>query len=77
MMEGAIRNLVSKKVLTCMSGAFSDKWFDVAKKCGKQAEALQVEWGSADPRRRRGREAGHGRSSTRSRSSITRRAPAR
>jgi aspartate aminotransferase-like enzyme len=44
-MEGALRNLVSKKVLTCMSGAFSDKWFDVAKKCGKQAEALQVEWG--------------------------------
>jgi aspartate aminotransferase-like enzyme len=46
-MEGAIRNLVSKKVLNCMSGAFSDKWFDVAKKCGKQAEALQVEWGQA------------------------------
>src|SRR6202161_2009867 len=44
-MEAAIRNLVSKKVLNCMSGAFSDKWFDVAKKCGKQAEALQVEWG--------------------------------
>ena len=44
-MEGAIRNLVTKKVLNCMSGAFSDKWFDVAKKCGKQAEALQVEWG--------------------------------
>src|SRR5271170_5984689 len=45
-MEGSIRNLVSKKVLNCMSGAFSDKWFDVAKKCGKSAEALQVEWGS-------------------------------
>jgi aspartate aminotransferase-like enzyme len=44
-MEGAVRNLVAKKVLVCMSGAFSDKWFDVAKKCGKQAEALQVEWG--------------------------------
>jgi aspartate aminotransferase-like enzyme len=44
-MEGALRNLVSKKVLNCMSGAFSDKWFDVAKKCGKQADALQVEWG--------------------------------
>lgn len=44
-MEGSIRNLVSKKVLNCMSGAFSDKWFDVAKKCGKQAEALQVKWG--------------------------------
>jgi aspartate aminotransferase-like enzyme len=44
-MEAAIRNLVSKKVLTCMNGAFSDKWFDVAKKCGKQADPLQVEWG--------------------------------
>src|SRR5436305_1631498 len=45
-MEGAIRNLVHKKVLNCMCGAFSDKWFDVSKKCGKEAEALQVEWGS-------------------------------
>src|SRR5579862_5947067 len=46
-MEGAIRNLVSKKVLNCMCGAFSDKWLDVSKKCGKEAEALQVPWGSA------------------------------
>src|SRR6185312_8532465 len=45
-MEGAVRNLVQKKVLNCMCGAFSDKWFDVSKKCGKHAEALQVEWGS-------------------------------
>ena len=45
-MEGAIRNLVQKKVLNCMCGAFSDKWLDVAKKCGKDAEALQVPWGS-------------------------------
>src|SRR4030095_257682 len=45
-MEGAIRNLVAKKVLNCMNGAFSDKWFDVSKRCGKEAEALQVEWGS-------------------------------
>ena len=45
-MEGAIRNLVQKKVLNCMCGAFSDKWFDVSKKCGKQADALQVDWGS-------------------------------
>jgi aspartate aminotransferase-like enzyme len=44
-MEGAIRNLVGKKVLNCCCGAFSDKWFDVSKKCGKQAEAYQVEWG--------------------------------
>src|SRR6195256_472619 len=45
-MEGAIRNLVSKKVLNCMCGAFSDKWLDVSRRCGKEAEALQVEWGS-------------------------------
>jgi aspartate aminotransferase-like enzyme len=45
-MEGAIRNLVQKKVLNCMCGAFSDKWLDVSKRCGKPAEALQVDWGS-------------------------------
>ena len=45
-MEGAVRNLVSKKALNCMCGAFSDKWFDVSKRCGKDAEALQVPWGS-------------------------------
>src|SRR5271155_799821 len=44
-MEGAVRNLVHKKVLNCMCGAFSDKWLDVSKRCGKEAEALKVEWG--------------------------------
>ncbi len=45
-MEGAVRNLVGTgKVLNCMNGAFSDKWLDVSKKCGKDAVALQVEWG--------------------------------
>src|SRR3981081_254655 len=46
-MEASIRNLVAKRVLNCMCGAFSDKWLDVSKRCGKQAEALQVPWGSA------------------------------
>jgi aspartate aminotransferase-like enzyme len=45
-MEGALRNLVANKVLNCMCGAFSDKWFDVSKRCGKAADALQVPWGS-------------------------------
>ena len=45
-MEGALRNLVSRKVLNCMCGAFSDKWFEVSERCGKDAEALQVPWGS-------------------------------
>ena len=28
-----------------MCGAFSDKWIDVVRRCGKEADALQVEWG--------------------------------
>ena len=49
-MEASIRNLVQKKVLTLCCGAFSDKWFSVAKSCGKDAEKIQVEWGeSIDP----------------------------
>jgi aspartate aminotransferase-like enzyme len=44
-MEGAIRNVVDRGVLCCMCGAFSDKWLDVAARCGKQAEPLKVEWG--------------------------------
>ena len=45
-MEGAIRNLVQRKLLCCMCGAFSDKWLDVAKRCDLVAEGLQVDWGS-------------------------------
>lgn len=44
-MEGAIRNVVSRGVLCCMCGAFSDKWLEVARRCGKTAEPLQAEWG--------------------------------
>ncbi len=44
-MEAAIRNLVRRRLLCCMCGAFSDKWLDVARRCGKEAEPLQVEWG--------------------------------
>jgi aspartate aminotransferase-like enzyme len=44
-MEAAIRNVVRKRALCCMCGAFSDKWLDVARRCGKEAEPLQVEWG--------------------------------
>ena len=44
-MEAAVRNVVRERVLCCMCGAFSDKWLDVARRCGKEAEGLQVEWG--------------------------------
>ena len=50
-MEAAIRNLVNRSALCCMCGAFSDKWLDVARKCGKEAEPLQVDWGKhIDPK---------------------------
>lgn len=45
--EAAIRNCVSDKVLCCMQGAFSDRWFQVAEANGKEAVKLQVEWGRA------------------------------
>ena len=44
-MEASIRNLVTRRVLNCMCGAFSDKWLDVSRRCGKEAEPLQVDWG--------------------------------
>src|SRR6266446_10825775 len=50
-MEASIRNLVGDNrqsgsgLLCCMCGAFSDKWLDVARRCGKNVEPLQVDWG--------------------------------
>ena len=44
-MEAAVRNLTGKKVLNCCCGAFSDKWFDVSKRNGLQADTIKVEWG--------------------------------
>jgi aspartate aminotransferase-like enzyme len=50
-MEASIRNMVGSDrqsgsgLLCCMCGAFSDKWLDVARRCGKNAEPLQVDWG--------------------------------
>ncbi|MCX7868463.1 MAG: alanine--glyoxylate aminotransferase family protein [Terrimicrobiaceae bacterium] len=44
-MEGAVRNLCRRKILNCMCGAFSDKWFDVSRRCGAEAVAAQVPWG--------------------------------
>ena len=44
-MEASLRNVVDRGVLCCMCGAFSDKWLDVARRCGKNAEPLQVDWG--------------------------------
>lgn len=45
LMEGSIRNVVRRKVLHCINGAFSDRWFKISQACGKEPEALRVEWG--------------------------------
>jgi aspartate aminotransferase-like enzyme len=47
--EASIRNCVAPEetVLATCCGAFSDKWADVAKDCGRNVETLKVEWGQA------------------------------
>jgi aspartate aminotransferase-like enzyme len=46
-MEGALRNLVNKRVLVSCNGAFADRWFEMAGENGKAADPLRVEWGKA------------------------------
>ncbi|MCK4429606.1 MAG: alanine--glyoxylate aminotransferase family protein, partial [Candidatus Aenigmarchaeota archaeon] len=45
-MEGAIRNCVEKKVLNCVCGAFSQKWYNIAVACGKECEKIEFEYGN-------------------------------
>ncbi len=45
-MEGAVRNLVKGRCVNFCNGAFSDKWHDVTLRCGKEADAVKVPWGS-------------------------------
>ena len=44
-MEGAVRNLVGKRCANFCNGAFSDKWHDVTRRCGKEADAFKTDWG--------------------------------
>ncbi|VVB50833.1 2-aminoethylphosphonate--pyruvate transaminase [uncultured archaeon] len=44
--EAAVRNCVQKKVLCVDNGAFASRWFDVAVACGKEADKLEIPWGS-------------------------------
>lgn len=46
-MEGTIRNLCKKRVLGCVNGAFSERWYKIALDCGVPADDLSVEWGQA------------------------------
>ena len=45
LMEAAIRNCVRKKCLNLVCGAFSDRWRQMVLECGKESNAIEVEWG--------------------------------
>ncbi len=46
-MESAVRNCSNKKILSCVCGAFSDRWNKIAEANGKDADRIEVEWGKA------------------------------
>lgn len=43
--EGSVRNLVQRRVLACVNGAFADRWREVAEANGKETVLLEVPWG--------------------------------
>jgi predicted phosphoserine aminotransferase len=43
--EAAARNCVARKALTCVNGAFADRFSDVISLNGKEKEVLAVPWG--------------------------------
>lgn len=45
LMEGAIRNGVRSRLLSLVNGAFSDRFFQIARACGVDAEAITVPLG--------------------------------
>jgi predicted phosphoserine aminotransferase len=45
MMEAAIRNTVRERSLHLVNGAFSQRWFEIAQSCGRDAIAVEREWG--------------------------------
>jgi aspartate aminotransferase-like enzyme len=45
LMEGALRNGARRRVLSLVNGAFSERFFRIARACGLEADALEVPWG--------------------------------
>jgi aspartate aminotransferase-like enzyme len=45
MQEAGVRSFVEDNILCCISGACSQRWFDVAVSNDKQADRLEVDWG--------------------------------
>jgi len=49
LMEGAIRNGAQRKVLALVNGAFSERFAKIALDCGREVDAIEVEWGEHVP----------------------------
>ena len=45
MQEAGVRNLAQQDILSCINGAFSERWHQVAVTNGKQADRLEAAWG--------------------------------
>ena len=45
-MEACIRNGVAKRVLHVVIGAFSDRWVEISRACGKDVEAVHLSYGA-------------------------------
>lgn len=48
MMEAAVRNGARRRVLSLVNGAFSDRFYKIAKATGLEADPLEVEYGSVN-----------------------------
>jgi predicted phosphoserine aminotransferase len=46
MMEGAVRNGARARVLSLVNGAFSERFFQIARATGLHADAVAVDWGA-------------------------------
>jgi aspartate aminotransferase-like enzyme len=44
--EAAVRNFAKERILSCVNGAFSERWYEVARANGKQVEKLETGWDS-------------------------------
>ena len=47
LMEAAVRNGASRRVLSLVNGAFSRRFADIARACGLDVDELSVPWGQA------------------------------
>ncbi len=48
LMEGAVRNGVRKRALSLVNGAFSGRFRDLVRDCGREVQAYEVEWGEVN-----------------------------